>query len=354
MWIIPKQLHTSAFVADTKALDLDSESFFLLCMKSLTWRGKHSVRRTWSQRWKKVSWLQHLCSRTLEPSHTASFVDAWTSSLEGSLVSHLALLGLNKEWKTLVTCSPTSQEESDSASPQLSFSKMLKESSAPKQPTASQFSDMSCESWNQWVTRQRQDCLQRVKLGRLINGSACLSWATPNTLDHLAQRSPEALQRQFETTRKGRTQPANLREQVHPENWPTSRTADAEGGRIETEITPTSFRSKRKTSNQYFGAKLRDAVETLEEQKNWPTATTRMHKGGYQGGRIRNGKVSLDTLDVAVQAYSKGGLLDPTKSSTSGKSHELNPAWVEQLMGIPTGWTDLGSWGTESSHKPQL
>jgi hypothetical protein len=304
MWIIPKQLHTSAFVADTKALDLDSESFSLLCMKSLTWRGKHSVRRTWSQRWKKVSWLQHLCSRTLEPSHTASFVDAWTSSLEGSLVSHLALLGLNKEWKTLVTCSPTSQEESDSASPQLSFSKMLKESSAPKQPTASQFSDMSCESWNQWVTRQRQDCLQRVKLGRLINGSACLSWATPNTLDHLAQRSPEALQKQFETTRKGRTQPANLREQVHPENW--------------------------------------------------PTATTRMHKGGYQGGRIRNGKVSLDTLDVAVQAYSKGGLLDPTKSSTSGKSHELNPAWVEQLMGIPTGWTDLGSWGTESSHKPQL
>ena len=34
-------------------------------------------------------------------------------------------------------------------------------------------------------------------------------------------------------------------------------------------------------------------------------------------------------------------------------SLELNPNWVEQLMGIPTEWTDLGSWGTELSHKQQ-
>jgi hypothetical protein len=25
----------------------------------------------------------------------------------------------------------------------------------------------------------------------------------------------------------------------------------------------------------------------------------------------------------------------------------LNPDWVEWLMGVPTGWTDLGSWGME-------
>lgn len=298
MWILPKQLHTSAFVQDTKALGLDSESYSLLCMKSLTWRGKHFVRRTWLQKWKAVTWLQHLCSRTLEPSHTKSFVEKWTSSQEASLVSHSALQELRRGWKTHDTCFPTLQEESDNASPQLSFSKMLKESSVPKQPKASLFSDMSSESWNQWVTTQRQDCLRRVKLERLTREKGSLSWATPNTLDHMAQRSPEALQRQFETSRKGRTQPANLREQVHPENW--------------------------------------------------PTATTRMHKGGYQGGRVRNGKVSMDTLDVAVQAYSEGGLLDPTKSNTSGRSHELNPAWVEQLMGIPAGWTDLGFWGTES------
>jgi len=34
---------------------------------------------------------------------------------------------------------------------------------------------------------------------------------------------------------------------------------------------------------------------------SWPTPTTRDHKGGYQGGRIRNGKISTDTLDVTAQ-----------------------------------------------------
>lgn len=39
-----------------------------------------------------------------------------------------------------------------------------------------------------------------------------------------------------------------------------------------------------------------------------------------------------------------------------GKIHDLNPGWVEQMMGIPTKWTDLGSWGMESCPKqpPEL
>jgi hypothetical protein len=52
-------------------------------------------------------------------------------------------------------------------------------------------------------------------------------------------------------------------------SWPTARLSDGEGGRIETVLNKTGFKSKRKASNQYFGAKLRDAVETYE---NWPTA----------------------------------------------------------------------------------
>ena len=33
----------------------------------------------------------------------------------------------------------------------------------------------------------------------------------------------------------------------------------------------------------------------------WPTPSVRDMKGGYQGGRIRNGKISTDTLDVVAQ-----------------------------------------------------
>ena len=44
-------------------------------------------------------------------------------------------------------------------------------------------------------------------------------------------------------------------------SWPTARSSDAEGGRIKTERTEKGFRSKREKSDQYFGAKLRDAAE---------------------------------------------------------------------------------------------
>jgi hypothetical protein len=48
------------------------------------------------------------------------------------------------------------------------------------------------------------------------------NWATPNTFDYLSLRSDEALIKQATTTRKGRTSPSNLREQVDPyycEKW---------------------------------------------------------------------------------------------------------------------------------------
>ena len=80
--------------------------------------------------------------------------------------------------------------------------------------------------------------------------------------------------------------------------WPTPRVSDTEGGRIETEEINGVFRSKRKKSNQYFGAKLRDAAELKD-----------------------------------------GG--------------QLNPTWVEWLMGFPSGWTGLEPVGMESFHSWQ-
>ena len=50
---------------------------------------------------------------------------------------------------------------------------------------------------------------------------------TPTTMDSLPPRSIEAQQRVFQTHRKGRTAPCNLREWIHPEMWPTPRAQDA-------------------------------------------------------------------------------------------------------------------------------
>ena len=76
-------------------------------------------------------------------------------------------------------------------------------------------------------------------------------------------------------------------------------------------------------------------------------------RAGNPGSRkLRNGGQDTSGGSEDTQWYSQ----DQEKSNTSGKNHgspKLNPNWVEQLMGLPIGWTDLGSWGMELSHKQQ-
>jgi len=82
-----------------------------------------------------------------------------------------------------------------------------------------------------------------------------------------------------------------------------------------------------------YSARL-NAVRLTNENEclSWPTASTRDHKGGYNGGRIRDGKISMDTLDVAVQAHSTGGLLDPVNPNTHGNRPE---SWATPRAGCP-------------------
>jgi hypothetical protein len=80
--------------------------------------------------------------------------------------------------------------------------------------------------------------------------------------------------------------------------------------------------------------------EVVAERMKWPTPSVRDYKGGYKGGRIRNGKVSWDTLDVAVQH---------TDNPNKDGGH-LNPMWVEWLMGWPIEWTDLKPLETDKCH----
>jgi len=129
-------------------------------------------------------------------------------------------------------------------------------------------------------------------LAHLTKGTESGSWATPTSFDAVAPKTARAIIKDMNEVRAGRTSPSNLRDQV---TW----------GQTYAEV----------------------------RQKLWPTPSARDHKGGYIGGRMRNGKVSWDTLDVAVQ-------WTDNQSKTGG---QLNPTWVEWLMGFPVGHTDLGS-----------
>lgn len=79
--------------------------------------------------------------------------------------------------------------------------------------------------------------------------------------------------------------------------------------------------------------------------KMWPSP-----RAGNPGSRRpgTGGKV------LAEEAKRHAGLLDQERSNTNGSHREqLSPDWVESLMGLPTGTSDLHSWGMELSPKQQ-
>jgi hypothetical protein len=277
------------------------------------------------------------------------------------------------------------------------------------------FCSMSSASWKEWVTKQRLEYSARVRSGLRTNASASLSgenFATPNTMDYLDCRTPEGVLRQATGARKGRAKPGNLREQVDPQSceiyakanwptitvnesknagpkqldrntvplgalvgqldlgkanttgnhqgsvsWPTASTSDAEGGpQPLITMTDAGFRCEKvNRPGEFFGAKLRDAVETHE--KNWSTPIA----GDWKGQKKADGSESMLCAQVGknwltpranepegdsnfVQRNGDRGnhchasLSDQAKVPTK----RLNPRWVETLMGVPPGWVKCG------------
>ena len=374
MWIVPKTL--SAFVQDTEGLNLDLEERAWMLESSAMWRSKPSSKQTWLRRLKKDSWMTHLSTRILKPSQQKSFEEKFVASWEDIHVSRSVARESEKERKTQDTCGHTSEAMSGQLDLFGAFSKM-------SEVTPRWGYGESCPIWKKMVTERSSDCTQRRKQARLTNASDASSWrnyptptaleekyriggntqasknltamarrgelnsnwATPNTMDHL----PSGISGSFKESLTGRRKrSSNLREQVNPKlNWPTASASDTEGGtqadRVEWTQKGATIRKKNKPHMTY-GAKLRDAVENHE---NWPTP-----RAGNPGSR----KPGTGGKILAEEAKIHAGPPAPEKSSTSGKNHgspKLNPNWVEQLMGLPIGWTDLGYWATESSHKPQ-
>ena len=279
MILLPKQLHTYRFVADTKALGLDSEEFSQTCERSLTWRGKDSRWQTWSLRWKRVNWMQPLCSRTLRHFHTESFVDEWIFYLAASHANPSVLQESVKALKTQDTCSPTSETESQSADRDLFSWKTSKELSPVRRLPEPQFLGMSLKCWNSWVTEQRQEYSQRLKSEPHTKESGCSSWATPEAANQVGDQ----------------------------------------------------------VSNGKKFPRLGSQV------KQWPTVAASEARLGYQ--RRETGKKGTQkSLTTVVIENGRHALENSNKSL---KNHALNPNWVEQLMGLPVGWTDLDFLVTE-------
>jgi len=126
----------------------------------------------------------------------------------------------------------------------------------------------------------------------------------------------------------------------------TPRTAEIASGLWPT---PTASDNGPGTDmNNPRGIQQGNALATAALWSMWPTPSSRDGKGGYQGGRIRNGKLSNDTLDVTVQhtGQAQSGSKEPTESKGG-----LNPAFVCWLMGFPQEWESSAPMATPSSRK---
>ena len=81
--------------------------------------------------------------------------------------------------------------------------------------------------------------------------------------------------------------------------------------------------------------KVRHSLESMAKHDLWPTPTAAQGGGDRTGARKGTGSLNY----TVRKAHSQKTFPDTARGS-------LNPDWVEWLMGVPTGWTDLGSWET--------
>ena len=94
----------------------------------------------------------------------------------------------------------------------------------------------------------------------------------------------------------------------------------------------------KRPSGQQIQIRLEDQVR---EERLWPTPAAHEGRLGYQ--RSDTGKKGTQK-SLTTQVIDKEG----GRKKTTG---QLNPTWVEWLMGYPIGWTDLNVSETASSHK---
>ena len=260
MWILPKQLHTSAYVLDTEALisDLDEQS--QICEPSLLVRSKPSLARTWLQKWKRDSWTQHLSGRILKPSHGKSFVTAWTSSLEVIPASHSVRQANDSEQKIHDISGHLSQPELFPCDPESASSRTSKDTSALD-------SERSLANWKALVTRLRGEYSQRVKSAHLTNASGSLSWPTISVNESKNSLGKSQLERN--------SIPLGTMVQIHGQAAPAS--SNTHGSRQGLWLTP---RANEPDSDPNFAARNADRGAhchgTLSSQakEQWRTPTS--------------------------------------------------------------------------------
>ena len=211
------------------------------------------------------------------------------------------------------------------------------------------------ETWPQWGLMRNGECWEQRTLEQTIRGTGfglspngVDSFHTPNTtgLDG-GSNSRKALKNRKEklptpTASDYRSQPTSASWKAkgainyklsNPEiqaMWPTP---DANCGLRGTQENWTRIRKSGQPAQYSINQAVRDA-----EKIKWPTPQASDHRD--------RGNMSNPCVQRRVE-IGKQISLSQSVHPTSG---QLNPTWVEWLMGWPLGWTDLKPLGMDKSH----
>lgn len=168
------------------------------------------------------------------------------------------------------------------------------------------------------------------------DGGACakekkaIAWATPTTMDYLPSRSYEAMKRQATNGgRKNRSRPGNLREQIDPLMCQAYQEAKAEANKMQYWMTPTANIAMHSGEVAWKKGQQLRLTQQVNNPHLWPTPTARDWKGGR----------SPEALAAAGRKPSNS--LPDYINHSQQATGQLNPDWVEWLMGWPIGWTGL-------------
>ena len=151
-------------------------------------------------------------------------------------------------------------------------------------------------------------------------------------------------------------------------SWPTTLTADGRGsagvGKRElpnvakwvgwpTPIVGDTTGGPRPPDDKRGPA---PGVQAAAHLTSWPTTSTRDYKGGYRGGRMRNNKISTDTLDVAAQLMSlptpatRDHHAQGAAHNAKAQSSSLATVWEKKAPPIISGQTAIGSPAATENH----
>jgi hypothetical protein len=199
--------------------------------------------------------------------------------------------------------------------------------------------ELSSKTWPRWGIMLDGECSELGMSVRHINETECGSWPTPDvrgfTNDGSLQKLSKSGVSRTEYSQMAYRASKSKKEKI----WPTPCTRDYKGINAPEGLTRKDGKSRMDqlpNAVAYGGTQI---------QQTYPTPTCMM---GAMFAESNWEKRNSPSLASHVKYIS------PTTTEQKKNSAQLNPSWVEWLMGWPIGWTGLKPLETDKFHSVQL